>query len=176
MDVFALLSNLVIFLLLVFYKEKIREAQLIHLLNRNKHLRMEVSHIKHTSKEYDDLFMRIKEIVENTDWSNENKFTLYKLTSLLEINNPGFISNSIKKNGYKNFNHFLNTCKIDHAKRLINELLPGRIIINGLYRESGFSNQPTFNRVFKDIEGITPSAYIDMLNEKIKKEEIKKNR
>jgi AraC-like DNA-binding protein len=28
-----------------------------------------------------------------------------------------------------------------------------------IYTEAGFSNQSTFNRVFKQIEGITPSEY-----------------
>ncbi len=34
-----------------------------------------------------------------------------------------------------------------------------------VYTEAGFKNQSTFNRVFKQIEGMTPSEYIRNLKQ-----------
>ncbi|WP_410566018.1 helix-turn-helix domain-containing protein [Bacillus sp. SIMBA_033] len=42
-----------------------------------------------------------------------------------------------------------------------------------IYTEAGFSNQATFNRVFKSIEGITPSEYINRIQEENNSEKVK---
>jgi AraC-like DNA-binding protein len=36
-----------------------------------------------------------------------------------------------------------------------------------IYSEAGFKNQSTFNKVFKKIEGVTPSEYIQKTSTKV---------
>jgi len=58
--------------------------------------------------------------------------------------------------GYTNFNAFLNNYRIEEArKRLIESALPVLTIAHDV----GYGSIAAFNRAFKDITGLTPSAY-----------------
>uniref|UniRef100_UPI0025BC075A helix-turn-helix domain-containing protein n=1 Tax=Chryseobacterium sp. TaxID=1871047 RepID=UPI0025BC075A len=50
--------------------------------------------------------------------------------------------------------------RVNFVKKLIKESDMKKITLMNIYTEAGFSNQATFNRVFKQLEGITPSKYI----------------
>ncbi|MGN0242525.1 MAG: helix-turn-helix domain-containing protein [Lachnospiraceae bacterium] len=58
-----------------------------------------------------------------------------------------------------NFNTYVNTLRILHAKRLLNS---GATITEACY-QSGFDSQSTFYRVFKELTGTTPKKYLHML-------------
>ncbi|WP_371187003.1 helix-turn-helix transcriptional regulator [Thalassotalea maritima] len=77
------------------------------------------------------------------------------------LNEPEYkISKEIKdRTDFKNFNHFINHLRLEHAKRLLT-VEPSKdwtILVVSL--ESGFSSLATFNRVFKQLEGCTPKQY-----------------
>jgi len=55
---------------------------------------------------------------------------------------------------------YLNEYRINYVKKLISENNLQKVTLMYIYTEAGFSNQATFNRVFKQIEGVTPSEYI----------------
>ena len=54
------------------------------------------------------------------------------------------------------FHEYVNTLRIDYAKKL---LLESNNSILDIAIQSGFQNQQTFNRVFKEITALTPSNY-----------------
>jgi YesN/AraC family two-component response regulator len=54
------------------------------------------------------------------------------------------------------FHEYINTLRVDYAKKI---LLNTKDSILDVAIQCGFQNQQTFNRVFKDICGVTPSAY-----------------
>lgn len=62
----------------------------------------------------------------------------------------------------RNFNHFINAHRIEHAKSLLenNENGHWSILVVGL--ESGFSSLASFNRAFKALEGCSPNTYRSM--------------
>ena len=53
--------------------------------------------------------------------------------------------------------------RIECVKRLLHENDIEKVTLMYIYTEAGFSNQSTFNRVFKQMENITPSEYINSL-------------
>ncbi len=57
------------------------------------------------------------------------------------------------------FHEHINTLRIDHAKKI---LLNTSDSILDVAIQCGFQNQQTFNRVFKEICGVTPSTYRKM--------------
>gem|GEM_PF-2589131 len=59
----------------------------------------------------------------------------------------------------QNFIALINTYRIAAAKRLIDEQI-GNIKINQLYQKVGFNSRSAFNRVFKSVNGESPSDYI----------------
>ena len=61
--------------------------------------------------------------------------------------------------GYRNFPAFLGQYRLAYAKAALADVDRARDTVLAISYESGFASLPTFNRVFKDIEGITPSDF-----------------
>jgi transcriptional regulator GlxA family with amidase domain len=55
-----------------------------------------------------------------------------------------------------NFRFLLNSLRVDHAKML---LVTTELKIIDVALESGFSNERTMQRAFRDILGMTPAEY-----------------
>lgn len=72
----------------------------------------------------------------------------YRLTKVLKL--------SLKSNFYD----YVNSFRVDNVKRLLDEGQAENFSILGIATESGFNSKASFNRVFKKITGITPSAYL----------------
>lgn len=69
---------------------------------------------------------------------------------------PKQLTLAVKLSGYKNFNHFVNTLRVDEAKRLLKS---SPIPIIDVAFEAGFNSKPSFNRAFKELTGSSPSEY-----------------
>jgi len=57
------------------------------------------------------------------------------------------------------FNDYRNVFRVEHAKRLIIDQKTNMITLEAVGLLSGFSNRNVFTMVFKELEGITPSAF-----------------
>lgn len=68
----------------------------------------------------------------------------------------GLINNGL---GFRNFASFTNGYRLVHAKRALADPGRGRETILAIAFESGFASLQTFNRVFRQTEGVTPTAY-----------------
>lgn len=177
-DTFVFVVNIFVIFLLLYYNEKIRRVEIgesfINNMKLSENTNLSVNNTyngqtDHTLNEqntdkYIRLFDEIKSIVEEEYNFKEVDFTISRLSDTLKTNNL-YIAKAIKMNGYSNFNHYINTCRVKHVKKLIQENDINKITLMYVYTASGFSNQSTFNRVFKQIEGITPSEYINQISE-----------
>ncbi|RWU09787.1 AraC family transcriptional regulator [Pedobacter chitinilyticus] len=85
-------------------------------------------------------------------------FSLIQLADALNTN-VSYVSRAIKLNTGSNFNHLVNTYRVAHVKMLINEDALKRHSLLYVYDSAGFKHQSTFNKVFKQIEGVTPKTY-----------------
>ncbi len=177
-DTFVGISNIAVFGLLIYYNEKIRKAEIEeNILNkiRFSEPKDQVEQVQSVEKDktaytddeniekYNAIFNEVRTVVEEKAYYKDVGFTISQLANILKSNNL-YISKSITLNGFSNFNHYLNTCRIENVKKLLRENDISKVTLMYIYTESGFSNQSTFNRVFKQIEGITPSEYILTLN------------
>ncbi|WP_288436591.1 helix-turn-helix domain-containing protein [uncultured Chryseobacterium sp.] len=180
-DTFVGVSNIAVFGLLLYYNEKIRKAEIEE--NILAKMRFEDQQEKpdvleeevfiekdkaayatpENTEKYNVLFNEIQDIVEYQGYYKDVGFTISQLSNILKSNNL-YISKAIKLNGFSNFSHYLNTCRIENVKKLLQENDISKVTLMYIYTESGFSNQSTFNRVFKQIEGVTPSEYLTNLN------------
>ncbi len=70
--------------------------------------------------------------------------------------NESYLSKTINTAFDMNFNSFINSLRVDYAKKLLAQS-DKAILEIGL--EAGFNSKATFNRVFKQISGLTPSKY-----------------
>jgi AraC-like DNA-binding protein len=64
-----------------------------------------------------------------------------------------------KQLGYRNFNQFLNKCRIDHAAERLRNVTEQRLPISTIAMEVGYNSLSTFNKSFKQLHGLTPSEY-----------------
>ncbi|MFC4162037.1 helix-turn-helix domain-containing protein [Epilithonimonas zeae] len=93
------------------------------------------------------------------------KFTNSKLTvaslAVMFKTNPTYLSETIKKHKEKNFNNYLNELRINYICKQINERPEFlNYKISYLAEEAGFSSHSSFTTVFKNITGISPSAFL----------------
>ena len=72
---------------------------------------------------------------------------------------PRALSVAIKNNFHTNFYEFINTYRINEAKRLLEDKdKPNRTMIE-ILGDAGFNSKATFNAIFKKIVGMTPTQY-----------------
>ncbi|SIT18962.1 helix-turn-helix domain-containing protein [Chryseobacterium gambrini] len=172
-DTIVFLANFLVVLLLIYYKEKIKIAEtksIQEILNSKEEENLKEEPKKSENNKTVNIDESLlKKLFEKTDSEiNSQKlfkdpdFSLSKLASIMNVN-PSYISKAIQINNYKNFNHYINTLRIIHVKKMIEKSDLQKLTMLYIYSEAGFSNQSTFNRVFKQIEGITPSEYIKSL-------------
>jgi AraC-like DNA-binding protein len=183
-DMILFIFNLIIIILLFIYNNKINKLKILidldKLQNRStQNQESEEGRKEETTKSIDSkktfrnndlsdeiaekLFEDLENTMTNTKIFKNSDLNISMLSNSLNINYT-HLSKAIRYKGYQNFNHYLNTYRVRHVKKLIAEIDLNKITLMYIYSDSGFSNQATFNRVFKQIEGITPSEYINKAN------------
>ena len=88
-------------------------------------------------------------------WYLEPRLSLQQLAQQLG-SNESYVSRTINQGIGLSFNQYINQWRIKHAKAQLEQ--PHQSVLN-LALESGFNSKATFNRVFKEQVGITPSQY-----------------
>lgn len=159
-DTFLLISNVAILSLIIYYKDKIRKVEIYHHIE--KKIQNEKKGNSGSEKElifYEELFKKIENVMNEGQFYKDVNFNISKLSAELNVNSK-YISQAIRQHEYPNFNNYLNIYRINHVKELLRENDLEKVTLQSIYTEAGFSNQSTFNRVFKQIEHITPSEYI----------------
>lgn len=84
---------------------------------------------------------------------NLREFALYLKTD------PNLISFILNSHLANNFYDFVNHYRIEEVKNKLNDPAHKHLTLLGIALESGFNSKTTFNRVFKQVMGITPSEF-----------------
>lgn len=111
------------------------------------------------TKRYNEIYYDILNYFESKKPYCNSDFTINQLADEMETN-VTYISKAININRGMNFNLFVNTYRINMVKDMLSHGLQNKYTIKYIYLSSGFKHQSTFNKVFKLIEGVTPSEYI----------------
>lgn len=134
------------------------------LFNENIRINTDINTDKATGKteELKKLFIKIKNHVETEKKFLNPEYSLKLLSSEIQ-SNISYVSKSINSFSSYNFNDFINQYRIEYFKELLKHDKQLGSIKN-YYTNCGFTQQSTFNRVFKQFEGITPSQFINQIN------------
>jgi AraC-like DNA-binding protein len=73
------------------------------------------------------------------------------------------ISAVLNQHIHKNFNEFVNDYRLKAFKEKLNQPDIQHLTIAGIAAECGFSSQATFQRIFKEAEGVSPSVYVKQI-------------
>lgn len=101
---------------------------------------------------------RISELMATEKiYLNEN-LSLRELASQMK-SDPNLISFILNKHLGSNFYDFVNRYRIEEVKNKLNDPRYKHLSLLGIALESGFNSKTTFNRVFKQVTGVTPTEY-----------------
>ena len=98
---------------------------------------------------------RLKEAVFSNDWHLEPRLSIRDVAARMATN-ESYVSRALNHGIGKSFNRFINELRVEHAKALI-QSNAGNFLTVAM--DSGFNSKATFNRVFLEIAGETPSAF-----------------
>lgn len=164
-DILLFCFNLVIIILILFYHDRINK---LYILSEFTSVKSEDKKSVVVQEEYEkedideEIIERLQNLMENEMPFKNPNLSISTLSTYFDVNYT-YISKIIRHLGYSNFNHFLNRYRINHVKMLMRESDLHKVTLMFIYTEAGFSNQATFNRVFKQMEGVTPSEYISLI-------------
>ncbi len=103
-------------------------------------------------------FKKLLEHIEKNEVFKEPNLTLPELSD--ELNIPrNHLSYVINEYAGLNFYDFINTYRVEEAKKLLLEAAKDNINILKIAFESGFNSKSTFNKVFKKYTHLTPSEF-----------------
>lgn len=115
----------------------------------------------------DALFVeRLQQYMELQKPFTKHELTLADLSTQLGISSE-YLSNTINGRLGKNFFEFINAYRIAEFKRICVQADHRKYTLSAIASECGFNSRATFNRVFKNSEGISPSEYLTMIEEKV---------
>jgi AraC-like DNA-binding protein len=109
------------------------------------------------------LFTEIQQLMEKEKFYLKPGITISDVSTALGTNDK-YISLSVNKFARMNFNHYINTLRIQEAKKKLLDTNAGSSIQDIAFA-CGFGNASSFIRVFKQITGLTPAYYVTLSKE-----------
>lgn len=97
----------------------------------------------------------LKREVLSNGWHLEPRLSIRDVAGRMATNET-YVSRALNHGIGKSFNRFINEMRVDYAKSLIKANTDNFL---NIAMDSGFNSKATFNRVFRDISGETPSAF-----------------
>lgn len=105
------------------------------------------------------------------EWMKQEKpylvpeLTISALSEQLQVSEE-YLSGILNGKLHRNFFDFVNQYRVDEFKAHCSNPENDKLTLIALAFDSGFNSKATFNRVFKNATGITPSAYKQSVSEK----------
>ena len=97
----------------------------------------------------------LRHSVQSKDWYLEPRLSIRDVANRMGTNET-YVSRALNQGAGKSFNRFINEMRVDHAKSLIETEASNFL---NIAMDSGFNSKATFNRVFRDLSGETPSGF-----------------
>jgi AraC-like DNA-binding protein len=158
-DIFLFASNISVITLLLYYKNKIRQLEILTEIEKKEKIMLPVTLKSRNSEMEETIFQQIETRMKEDLLFKDEKLNISMLSTILMVNN-NYISRAIRSKGFSNFSHYVNSHRIQYVKKLMNEKDMAKVTLMYIYTEAGFTSQSTFNRAFKLEDGITPSEYL----------------
>jgi AraC-like DNA-binding protein len=142
------------------YRLKMNDLESLLELKNKENIQSSLDINYNEQYKFGKIYERIVDYMENTQPYLNSKFRIGSISSDLDVNIL-YVEKAISLHKDTNFSNFINSYRIAHAKKLIHE--NPQYTLEYIYLSSGFQNQSSFNRIFKVLEGITPSEYRNSL-------------
>lgn len=111
-----------------------------------------------TSQEKEDIKNRLVDRMENGKVYLEPDLNLEELSAKVEIQ-PKKISQVLNESFGQNYYDFINSYRIDEAKRILSDSPDPKLTVLEVLYKVGFNSKSSFNTVFREKTGTTPSSF-----------------
>lgn len=156
------------------YEEKLRAKDLSTINSENvraqvhEELKDEEELVKYKNKSIDgksqdELMSAILKIMNESKLFCDPDFSLIKLADMVN-SNSNYVSYIINRSLEKNFRTFINEYRIKLACKMLSDPDNRKYSIESISKMVGFKSKGTFNPIFKEITGVTPSFYVKSIN------------
>ncbi|PCJ24691.1 MAG: hypothetical protein COA97_09295 [Flavobacteriales bacterium] len=127
------------------------------------------SEIKYTgsamnSDQEEELFNLIIDAFDNKKVYLQQDLSVTSLADKLKTNKT-YVSQVINERFNQNFSTFINDYRIKEARRLLSEKENWNLTIEAIANNVGFKSKSAFNTAFKKFTGITPSYFLNSMND-----------
>lgn len=139
----------------IFLSGTILMSYLFFNLQLNK--KIEKSKVKNDTEYNESLISEINKIIENKVFL-DSEMSMPKMAEMLGVSSHT-LSNNINNYYQKNFSDFINTYRLAHAAELLVSPAYVNIKIAVIAYDSGFNSLSSFNNLFKNKYGFTPSEF-----------------
>lgn len=112
------------------------------------------------------LYYSLKEMMSDKKMFLNPDLSLKEVADRLATNTK-YLSQVVNHQAGTNFQHFLNTYRVEEVKSKILDTNYQHLTLFGIALQCGFKNKSTFYKVFKEIEGQTPKAYIKQMRSEV---------
>jgi AraC-like DNA-binding protein len=114
------------------------------------------------TEKLENLFLEIERYYETKHPHRDPNFNGYKLAAELS-NNLNNITKAITYKRGLTIKSLTNYYRVKEIKQKLIDKEHTKYTLKHLYTSAGFTSQTTFNRAFKEVEGITPTEFIERL-------------
>lgn len=111
---------------------------------------------KPDESEYSSIFAELDNLVTTNQWFLRPRLTLNDLSELTGLQTRD-ISRAINLNTQKSFNDYVNTYRVNFVCAELSKKTERSLM--DISMDAGFSSKASFNKVFKQISGFTPTEY-----------------
>ncbi len=108
------------------------------------------------------LFKRLQSLMKDEKLFTNSRLQVSDLVDKLSSNQK-YISQSINQHFGSNFNDYLNSYRVDEAKKLI--LVHKHLSLHQIMQNCGFRSRSTFAAAFKKFSGMTPGEFRKIADE-----------
>lgn len=105
------------------------------------------------------LHRELKQVMNNEKLFCNSELSLSELSNRLNTQ-PNHLSRVINEQEGKNFYDYINTLRIEEFKRVATSPESKKYTLLALAQHCGFNSKSSFNRYFKKVTGLSPSAFM----------------
>jgi len=110
-------------------------------------------------KNEDKILEKMKTLIEDDLIYKNPNISLILLSEKLDTNTT-YLSTIINKHYHMHFKSFINKYRIDEARKILVSEKGNNYSIEGIANEVGFQSRSVFYQTFRQITGLTPTAYV----------------
>ncbi len=117
-----------------------------------------------TEEKAEELFHKLSLLMKEQEVYKQGELTIGELAQTLDIHS-NYLSQVINEKQGCNFYEYVNNYRVEEFKRLSSLPQSKNMTLLALAFDCGFNSKSSFNRYFKKVTGVTPTAYINSLAE-----------